>query len=507
MSNTTHASFSSKIRLRLFPVHPSEYSKFFTMNFMHIFVIFNFWLVHNMKDTLIVASAHSGAESISFIKMWAVFPASILFVMAYTWLSNHVSQRTLFYGILTTFMVFFAFFAFVLYPNRAFLHIDPDTLAQLKLTYPHLRWFFPMVGYWTYTIFYVFSELWAAIVLTLLFWQFANQITPVHQAKRFYMMFGTFSAFGMLAAGGVTKALNTYVTDWDTVFKSTVGIVVVNCAIIMLIYKWINKHVVKDSQRYQLLDEEDQEPGTEKIEKKKALKLTLWGSLKHIMKSDYLIYIAILAIGYNVSINFVEITWKSQLRELYPTKQTYNGFMGDFNLWLALSMFITGLIGVNVVRKFSWKTSAMLTPIVLFITGVIFFCLLFFGEGIFASIGIGVSAVIVAGWVGLFQNLAARSVKQSFFNTTREMAYIPLDAELKVKGKAAIDVLSGRVGKLGGAAVQQSLLIAIPFSTQFTIAPYLSVMLLFVVIAWIWAVKKLNIRFLKITRETPPPSS
>lgn len=57
--------------------------------------------------------------------------------------------------------------------------------------------------------------------------------------------------------------------------------------------------------------------------------------------------------------------------------------------------------------------------------------------------------------VGAAQNVFSKSAKYSLFDPCKEMAYIPLDQELQLKGKAAIDVVCNPLGKSGGSAIQQ----------------------------------------------------
>jgi len=77
------------------------------------------------------------------------------------------------------------------------------------------------------------------------------------------------------------------------------------------------------------------------------------------------------------------------------------------------------------------------------------------------------------------------------------MAYIPLDQESKVKGKAAVDVVGARLGKSGGSLIQQGLIVT--FGSIAAITPYVAIILFGIIAAWIFAVRVLNKQFLALT--------
>lgn len=465
------------------------------MFFLFFFINFNYTILRDTKDALIVTAPGSGAEAIPFLKVWGVLPFAVLFMIVYAKLSNLMSKEKLFYTMISTFLGFFVLFALVLYPAREYLH--PTHVADsLQAFLPSgFKGLIAIFRNWTFSMFYIMSELWGSVGISLLFWGFANDITRISESKRFYAMFGLganvamlFSAPAIIYFAGIRDRLPPTVDAWGVSLNYMIGLVIFAGFMVMGIYKWINKYVLTDPRFYDATE-------TKKLKKEKP-KMSLKESFLFLSKSKYIGCLAVLVIAYGIAINIVEVTWKSQLKLQYPTPNDYAVFMGYFSFFTSITTIAMMLfVGGNVIRRFGWKVGALITPTVLLITGVGFFSFVIFGKHLTGMTAfLGLTPLMIAVVFGTIQNIMSKSSKYSLFDPTKEMAYIPLDQESKVKGKAAIDVVGARLGKAGGSLLQQGLIVG--FGSLAAITPYLGAILMVVIFAWIAAGRSLGTQFL-----------
>jgi ATP:ADP antiporter, AAA family len=499
MSQTSEPAFG-KWRSFFWPVHTFELKKLLPMFLMFFFISFNYTILRDTKDTLIVTAPGSGAEAIPFLKVWGVLPMAIVFMLIYAKLSNKLSKPGLFYASIVPFIVFFGLFAFVLYPARDYLH-PTELCDKLQTVMPQgLMGLIAILRNWTYSLFYILAELWGSVVLSLMFWGFANDIMRVTEAKRFYAVLGLGANLALLVSGpaivyvsDIRKKLPADVDAWGVSLSLLMAMVVVSGFLIIGIYYWINKNVLTDTRFY--------DPTEQKKAKKEKPKMSMKDSFLYLMKSKYIACLAILVIAYGVSINIIEVTWKSQLKLQYPNANDYSTFMGYFSTFTgAVTVIMMLFVGGNVVRKFGWGTAAQITPVVLLITGMAFFSFVLFKGSLVGLIAtLGTTPLMLACLFGAAQNILSKSTKYSLFDPTKEMAYIPLDQESKVKGKAAIDVVGARLGKSGGSFLQQGLILALGSISAMT--PYVAVILFAIIAVWIVAVRSLNKQFLQVSAQ------
>lgn len=504
MSSVAEYPFS-KVRSLFWPIYRFELRKFVPMLLIYTLIVFNYTLLKGMKDALVVTA--SGAESLPFIKIWAIFPMAVFFTYLFTKLSNKFNREKVFYIMMSIFIGFFFLFGFCLYPFRDFIH--PHLLAnKLQAIAPAgFNGLIMIFKNWSFTLFYVMSELWGAMIMSVLFWGFANEVSTVKDAKRFYAILGVGANIATIFAGQLSvflsrpswSLLSFYNKDaWGESIAVTTLVVVVFGLAAIGVYRWMTRHVFKKCPE-----------GFDKLHEKEAQqpkqKMSLRKTFNYLANSKYLIYIAIIVITYNISLNMVEVVWKDQIKNLFPNPADYLAYMGNVNTSIGIISTIVGLfICGTVIRRCGWTISALVTPVMLLVTSILFFSFLLFKDTSFASIAyaVGSTPLALGVFFGSLQNSLSRACKFTFFDTTKEMSFIPLSKESKLKGKAAIDGVGSRLGKTGGSLVHQFLLIL--YGSVSLSTPIVAIILFGVVFAWILAVKSLGIEFDALTKKEEP---
>jgi ATP:ADP antiporter, AAA family len=478
-----------KLRAFFWPIHRHELKKILPMMLILFLVCFNYSILRNVKDAVVVTAKSSGAEVIPFIKVWVLLPMAILFTIIYSKLSNRFSQEQVFYFIISFFLIFFALFT-LLTPYREMIH--PHDLAdRLELMLPAgFKGLIAMFRNWTYTIFYVICELWGSMVLSVLFWSFANEITKITEARRFYSMLGVVSSFASIIAG-VSANFVTHGRSWDQTFFILMSIIIVLGCLVMAVFRWMNKNVLNDPS----FDELHQSKADLK---KKNQKLSIRESFSYLSNSKYLVCIAIVVICYNLVINLVEIVWKDQLRQLYPSTLEYSRYMNYMTSAVGLIATLTSLFMSQLIARFGWTRTALITPMIMLFTSLGFFAFMLFRYDLAEPVYLltGTTPLTIAVFFGAAQVCMSKACKYSVFDSTKEMTFIPLGHEMKLKGKAAIDGVGSRLGKSGGSLIHQSLLMF--FATVSSSAPYVATILFCVIGAWIVAVRSLGRQFTAI---------
>jgi AAA family ATP:ADP antiporter len=478
--------FLSTLTKIVWPIEWHENKKFLPMAAMMFCILLNYSTSRSIKDGFVVTAI--GPEAISFLKLYIVLPFSLLSMVIYIKLCDILKPKNVFYTVACFFLAYFALFAFVLYPNPELVHPDPEMIENLALKYPNFKWFVRIFGKWSFASFYVISELWGSMMLSLLFWQFANQITKTEEAKRFYSMFGLIANLSLPLTAliiGLSLSDNIKIISDELKFIPLFIIIIVSGAIVIYLYSWINNNVLTDPTLYTPKDDKN---------KKKKAKLSLSESFKMILSSKYLGFIALLVLCYGVATNLVEGVWKSKIQQLYPTATSYTKFMGEFQAYQGVTAILFMIVGSNILRRVSWKTAAMLTPIMMLITGAVFLAFILFDNAIAMYLtGILTSGpLVIAVMLGSAQQVLAKSTKYSLFDATKNMAYIPLDSDLRTKGQAAVEVVGGRFGKSGGGIIQSTVFMLLPSYGFAEATPYFAGAFFLIIALWIFAVKGLS---------------
>jgi AAA family ATP:ADP antiporter len=475
--------FFSKLRNIFWPIKKEELPKFLSSSFLMFSILMIQNIIRALKDSVI--NVKISTEITSFLKFWGVMPASLLMTLIYVTMVNRMSPQKVFYVILGTFISFFALFGFVIFPMNEELHMTQESINYITMLYPHLKWFIYLYANWGFSLFYVITELWPNLAFALLFWQFINNITNVEESKRFYPLYGLLGQTSLFISGmflsSILPSLTNYFTSIGDIrehvhMKIAMTLIVIMGSFAIATFWFINTKILTDADSIKF--------------KTKESNVSLKQSLKMIVSSRYIRLITILLFCYGMSVNLVEGPWKAKAREVYHTTEEYASFVGTYLSGTGIITIIFVLFCSNMVRKFGWLSTAIITPIMMLITGTVFFVFSNFSE--FASNIVGYfmiysAPIYIAVFVGAIQNILIKSSKYTLFDSTKEMSYVPLDNELKTKGKAAADMIGVKFGKSIGAFLPMFIFSIFPSMTYNTISIYLMAVFIFICIIWLYA--------------------
>lgn len=498
----------SKFRSFFWPIHKHELKKFVPMFLFFFFIAFNYYLLRLVKDALIITQKHSSAEVLPFLKTYAILPSSILFAFAITKIASKCNREKLFYICMSFFLSFFLLFAFVIYPFRDSLCLN-GVADYLQTVLPAgLNGLIAIIRYWMFSLFYVMAESWSTIMVSVLMWGFANEVIKLSEAKRFYALFSASTNLSGVISGYICMTLIKKIVEFFSPFLSTfnindfwdqqllliIGIIIICGLIATGIYRWLNTKIFTDH-----LSNQSYSDIAQITNKKKKYKMSFLNSLKYVVKSRYILSIAVLVLSYNVIINLTEFLWKANIKEFYPSSTAFTDFNSKIQFFngLCATLFSYFLSG-NLIRLKGWRFTALITPLMFIITSALFFSALFAKNNSFAALqGIiyhfGSSPLTLAVMFGSVQNVLARSSKFTFFDDTKEMAFIPLNAANKLKAKAAIDGIGSRLGKSGSSFIIQVLLVS--FASVASALPVISIIILSIIVVWMSAIFFLGKKF------------
>lgn len=504
MSHLEAKGTFSKLRAYLWPIHGFELGKFLPLLAMAFFIGFNYNILRNMKDALLITAESSGAEVIPFIKVWGIVPGALLMTFIYSRLNNRLHRDRVFCAMVSIFLLFFALFTFVIYPIRDYLHPHQTADFLQSLLPTGFKGLIAMFRYWTFSSFYIMSELWSSAILSMLFWGFANEVTRLGEAKRFYGLIAIGLNLAAITAGQVSyflsgDFLHFYLpftkNAWDQSVILLTLVVLLSGGAIMGVYRYLTAEVLPvDRLRGEPLEE-----------RPKKMKMSMRENFALLGKSKYLLFVAIIVLAYNIVINLVEVIWKDQVRALYPHPNDFNSYMSQITTVTGIISFFTSLlISGQLIRRFGWTPAALITPLILLGTSCAFFFFFFGRETLVGALALfGTSPLALVVLFGSMQNCLCRASKFTLFDSTKEMAFIPLSMEEKLKGKAAIDGVGSRLGKSGGSLIHQVLLVL--FSTIAASAHIVAGILLIVIFFWVGAVLSLGKQFNALATPKVPP--
>ena len=468
----------------LFPVKQNEWTRLLLLALFKALASFVFVILLSLKDSFLISAPGGGAEVIPALKGTGVMIISLVFVLLYTWLLGKYTPRQIAYSLIFGFVSFFVVYTFYLYPNAD--KLSPTQHAEALLAkYPNQQHWIAIYRYWMHAIFYVVAELWAQIIIVLIFWTIVNDLYTPSQAKRLYHLLIVGGYMGGLC-GTVCQLhwLRTYASYAGAVgvmLKTMVGVSLV----LLCFYSFLDMHYLRRGRPNQPIPTYNSTKGE---------KVSLRKSLVHVISHPVLLGIIAMVVASNVTTNLVDTTFKANMKALYPAKSDYLVFtIRLLQVSIVASIVLGLLVSGKMMQRWGWRVSAYVQPVAVLVIGTLFLLSSKYkGSYKWLTGYFNCSALQVAVGLGAIQHIIWKVAKYIFFDSVREMAYLYVDKIAKHKGKAAIDLLGSRISKGLGSIIHALVLFLAGTSDVLNVTSIILCFFLAFCVPWLYAVHTLG---------------
>lgn len=469
----------NKIKNHIFPIYPGEYVKFFLLSMLSFFVCINFTLLRNVKETLIITHPDMGINAIPFLRSWFLIPIMFLFVKAYTFLSARYTQFQVCYFIVGFFLLYFLFFVFLLLPFNDFFKLNFFG-DQILLLYPSfLHPVGDIVRNWSFSIYYCIAEVWGIVVVLILFWGISNRSTNVEQAKRFYSpmilianISGIFSAqiSLVLSQGNFKHLFFPSLGRWEATLSSLTLCASLVSAAVLLFFFFLDLNL-KKQPGYDILAHKKLPPKEE---------MSMIKIIRYILKNPKFWSLGFMVFAYFFSTGIMEFIWKFYLQKIYPDANDFNDYLNEMTIYISvISTFVALFITSRLLQKFSWTLSAMITPIVLLIPLI----LLLINNVFYHNYS---NFLFLSSFLGACFYCLNRICKFTFFDLTKEIAFVEFSNDEQIKAKAVLDGMVPKFAKTSEAVFLQIFIIF--FNGFDFIIPFVLFLILVIHLFWVYLI-------------------
>lgn len=448
-------------------VKKGEWLQFLLLLGMMFSLTLNTKLLKILKEALVVTAPESGAEIIPFLKTWVLIPISLILIGIFEALSRRFSREKVFYIVTCGFLAYYLLFYLAIYPMREQLHPHAFCDAMEKVFPAGLRGLLLSLRYWTFSLFYVMGDMWSTILISLIFWSFVGGVVKYDQAKRFYALFSL--DVGGLGLGVILWLAPQGADDWDGVFRFMLGSVLLMGVLQMLLFRVYHRNFeVKE------------------IPRKHQLKLGWREKLAFVRKAPYVMLLAVMVFSFEFTDNLLDVLWKGQLADLFEDPEDYSRYMGRITFITSLFGIVTVLfLSGKVLQQYRWVVAALVTPTIVMVMSTIFFaCLLSPWVAAWVGQKLGMHALQVVVSVGAIQYLVMQVAKYTFFDNSKELAFLLQRDHERPRSKAFADAFAARMGKSSSSLTHQGvLMVAVTLQAA---GPYIACIVLPATIVW-WA--------------------